>query len=70
MQKEEFNEIDDLLDDENLAASSEDNPEEKYIHYQFTADKGQSLIRIDKFLIDRIEGVSRSKIQQAAEGVF
>ena len=67
MQKEEFNEIDDLLDDENLAASSEDNPEEKYIHYQFTADKGQSLIRIDKFLIDRIEGVSRSKIQQAAE---
>ena len=67
MQKEEFNEIDDLLDDEDLSGSSENNPEQKYIHFQFIADKGQSFLRIDKFLIDRIEGVSRSKIQQAAE---
>jgi 23S rRNA pseudouridine1911/1915/1917 synthase len=31
------------------------------------ADKGQSLLRIDKFLTVRIEGVSRNRIQQAAE---
>ena len=67
MQKVEFNEIDDLQEDENLTLDSESGPEQKYIHFQFISDKGQNSIRIDKFLIDRIEGVSRSKIQQAAE---
>ena len=65
--EEEFNEIDDLLDDEDLTEELIDNQDHKYIHYQVTADKGQSLLRIDKFLMDRIEGVSRNKIQQAAE---
>ena len=67
MQKKEFEENDDLFDDDELTEESANNPEQKHIHYQFTADKGQSLLRVDKFLIDRIEGVSRSKIQQAAE---
>ena len=67
MQKEEFSEIDDLLNDEDLTEGTENSSEQKHIHYQFTADKGQSLLRIDKFLVDRIEGVSRNKIQQAAE---
>ena len=67
MQKEKYNEDDDLLDEDNLTDNTEDSAEQKYIHYQYTADKGQTLLRIDKFLIDRIEGVSRSKIQQAAE---
>ena len=50
--------------------SSQDNPEEEnelFEHYRFVADKGQSLLRIDKFLMNRIEGISRSKIQQAAK---
>ena len=64
MQKEKFNDEDDLLDEDSL---TEENVDQKYIHYQYTADKGQTLIRIDKFLMDRIEGVSRNKIQQAAE---
>lgn len=38
-----------------------------YEHYRFIADPGQSLLRIDKFLSDRIENTSRSKIQNAAE---
>ena len=67
MQKEEIYEEDEMLDDDSLTEISENNKEQKYIHYQYTADKGQTLIRIDKFLIDRIEGVSRNKIQQAAE---
>lgn len=67
MQKEKYNEDYDLLDDDSLIDNIEESGEQKYIHYQYTADKGQTLIRIDKFLIDRIEGVSRSKIQQAAE---
>jgi 23S rRNA pseudouridine1911/1915/1917 synthase len=37
-----------------------------YEHYRFVADPGQSLLRIDKFLMSRIENASRNKIQQAA----
>ena len=35
-------------------------------HYRFIADKGQSLLRIDKFLMGRIENASRNRIQNAA----
>lgn len=44
-----------------------DNDQELFEHYEITVDKGQSLIRIDKFLMDRIENSSRSKIQDAAK---
>ena len=43
-----------------------DEEQELFEHYNIVADKGQSLLRIDKFLMNRIEGVSRSKIQAAA----
>jgi 23S rRNA pseudouridine1911/1915/1917 synthase len=36
-------------------------------HYRFTSDPGQSQLRIDKYLANRINNVSRSKIQAAAE---
>ncbi len=39
-----------------------------YEHFAVTADKGQSLLRIDKFLVHRMEHVSRARIQAAAEG--
>lgn len=32
-------------------------------HYNFTADKGQELLRIDKFLMDKIPNATRSKLQ-------
>lgn len=35
--------------------------------YQIVADKGQALLRIDKFLIDRVADISRNKIQQLAK---
>jgi 23S rRNA pseudouridine1911/1915/1917 synthase len=35
-------------------------------HYRFIADPGQSLLRIDKFLSDRLENSSRTRIQNAA----
>ena len=38
-----------------------------YEHYAFIADPGQSPLRVDKFLMSRIENVTRSKIQQAAK---
>ncbi|MBO6517218.1 MAG: RluA family pseudouridine synthase [Bacteroidia bacterium] len=45
------------------------NPEDRkaYVRFEFTADKGQSPVRIDRFLVDRIENASRTKIQQAID---
>jgi 23S rRNA pseudouridine1911/1915/1917 synthase len=40
--------------------------QELFEHYRFTADPGQSLLRIDKFLSDRLENASRTRIQNAA----
>lgn len=45
----------------------EDSEQPLYEHFRFTADKGQSLLRVDKFLVDRIEGASRNRIQMAAD---
>lgn len=39
--------------------------QELYEHFKITVDKGQSLLRIDKFLMNRIENASRNRIQNA-----
>ena len=36
-------------------------------HYSFMVDEGQSLVRIDKYLMNFIENATRSKIQDAAK---
>ena len=41
--------------------------QEFYEHFRLTVDKGQGLLRIDKFLMSRIENASRNKIQNAAK---
>lgn len=38
-----------------------------YEHYRLSVDSGQSPVRIDKFLSNRIENASRSRIQAAAD---
>ena len=38
-----------------------------YEHYAFQADPGQEPLRVDKFLMNRIENATRNKIQQAAK---
>lgn len=40
--------------------------DELYEHHRIVVDKGQSLLRIDKFLMNRLENVSRNRIQNAA----
>ncbi len=39
---------------------------ELFEHFRFSADPGQALLRIDKFLGNKLEGTSRSRIQAAA----
>lgn len=40
---------------------------ELYEHFRLVADPGQSMIRVDKFLANRIDKASRSRIQAAAD---
>ncbi|TAJ14218.1 RluA family pseudouridine synthase [Marinilabiliaceae bacterium JC017] len=54
--KEEFDELEEA--------------KELFEHYRFVADPGQTLLRVDKFLVNRIENASRNKIQEAATGGF
>src|SRR6476620_3643726 len=48
--------------------NGEENPDGNdglYQRFVFRADKGQEPYRIDKFLMNRIEGATRNKLQQA-----
>ena len=56
-------EPDELDDDDSL--SNDGN--QLHEHFRFVADKNQSLLRIDKFLSDRLSNISRNRIQLAAE---
>ncbi len=52
----EEDEIDSLAGEEGL-----------YEHFRFHVDKGQALIRIDKYLVNTMAATSRNRIQEAAE---
>ena len=63
------------LPDDSTVAGDEDNPEEEndsglFEHYRITADRGQGLLRIDKFLTAHIMGASRNRIQQAIDAGY
>jgi 23S rRNA pseudouridine1911/1915/1917 synthase len=74
----------DLLDDEAMdeddeaslradrveAGQGEPTADGLYEHFRFVADRGQSPIRVDKFLVDRIVGASRNRIQHAADAGY
>ena len=40
---------------------------EEFEHYSFNADKGQSPLRVDKFLMNFIEYATRNKVQQSID---
>lgn len=73
----DINQPDDAIDDElsddelsdDLSADSVGDGEggERYEHFRFVADKGQELLRVDKFLVARLQKSSRNRVQQAAE---
>lgn len=52
------------MDDEELLV---DDARELYEHFRFVADKGQALLRVDKFLTERLQNSSRNRVQQAAD---
>ncbi|MBM3177271.1 MAG: RluA family pseudouridine synthase [Bacteroidetes bacterium] len=54
----------------NSEAEFEQQDDELFIHHRIIADPGQSLIRLDKFLTDRLPHVTRTKIQDAVAAEF
>jgi 23S rRNA pseudouridine1911/1915/1917 synthase len=64
---EEFIEDIDSIEELSLVEDSED---ELFEHFRFVADKGQNLLRVDKFLVTRIENASRNRIQLAADAGY
>ena len=61
----EDNEIFDELEDFEELEETEDGA--LFEHYNLIVDPGQTLIRIDKFLSDRLKNASRSRLQAAAD---
>lgn len=46
---------------------SQEEEQDLYEHFRLVIDKGQELMRIDKFLMNRIENATRTKIQQGID---
>lgn len=61
-----LDDIDDTLDD----IEPTGNSGELYEHFKVVVDKGQSPVRIDKYLFERIVNASRNRIQSAADAGF
>ena len=49
-----------------MELNDETGEQELFEHFRFVVDRGQTPLRIDKFLFDRIQHVSRNRIQEAA----
>jgi len=47
-----------------------ENNDELFEHFSFLVDKGQEPVRVDKFLMNRIENATRNKIQKAAKSGY
>ncbi|MCD7916084.1 MAG: RluA family pseudouridine synthase [Tannerellaceae bacterium] len=60
---------DDLMESE-VPGEEVETGTQLYEYFRFVADKGQSLLRVDKFLVDRMFSATRNRIQLAAEAGY
>ncbi|MCB2378824.1 RluA family pseudouridine synthase [Hymenobacter sp. BT635] len=56
---------DSLLPDPDLPDDDNEEGDELYEHHRIRVDRGQELLRLDKFLMNRLSNASRTKIQNA-----
>ena len=63
---------DGLTDEEldELEPSAAGDGAQLYEHFRVVVDKGQDMVRVDKYLFDRIQNASRNRIQKAADAGF
>lgn len=70
MAEEPIDNQEEICDEELDELSQENdgsNEGELFEHFRFVADKGQTLLRVDKFLVAHLQKSSRNRIQQAAD---
>lgn len=54
-----------------MSENIQDIPDDElFIHHEINVDPGQELLRIDRFLMDRLPNVTRNKIQQGIKDGF
>ncbi|MEP1096670.1 MAG: RluA family pseudouridine synthase [Cyclobacteriaceae bacterium] len=53
-----------------MSEEREDLEDELYEHHRIVVDAGQELLRIDKFLMDRLPNVTRNKVQSGIKDGF
>jgi 23S rRNA pseudouridine1911/1915/1917 synthase len=46
---------------------NDDEDQELHEHHRITVDKGQEMIRIDKYIVNRIQNATRNKVQHAID---
>ena len=56
-----------MMADDNITSEEENGNDDLYEHFRFIADKGQQPLRVDKYLMNRVENATRNKIQKAAK---
>ena len=52
------------------ASTAGDQDDDLFEHHRIVTDKGQGQVRIDKFLFDRLEKTSRTRIQESCDNGF
>lgn len=67
MKEEWLEDLDDILDETEPIVEAET---ELHEHFRFVVDKGQSTMRVDKYLFEKLVNSSRNRIQQAADAGF
>ncbi|WP_415375301.1 RluA family pseudouridine synthase [Patiriisocius sp. Uisw_017] len=55
------------MENKNIEVKDENGNDDLYEHFRFLADKGQQPLRVDKYLMNRVENATRNKIQKAAK---
>ena len=53
--------------EDDMLLDDEEQQDELYEHFSVTVDKGQAMLRIDKYLTARMENATRNRIQTAAD---
>ena len=66
----DINDIEDVWDDEEPEEEVNETDDEPVERLRIVTDKRQEPLRIDKFLMNRLEGATRNKVQQALEDGF
>ncbi len=58
------------LEEDQIEISASESDDDLFEHHRVEVDKGQGMLRVDKFLFDRLEKTSRTRIQDACDSGF